>query len=324
MTISTGGPSFDTAAPDTLAAPQALTDNRFDALFEAGRNVQLNNQNQLAFAANEQQFALQREQAAINRLIAETNLALQGRKIDLSQTTVSSQANAVNVNNGTILTLQEHLRQLDPNSRDYARQLNTITNSIAAISAATSQVNANITTETSQGHGSLQTAQSGALGANSVTTGQQIDANLATTQINANTQLGLASTASQTQLGLSGQQANVALEQIGAVGATVAEGQKALLTGQGNQFTGIGIGTAAFSNDSNANVNFGLNFSRDNGMGSAFGAGGYGLPLGSPALPMGAGFGGFGGYGGAMGGGFGGPMGGGFGDFGSGSVITAF
>lgn len=270
---SIGLPSFDTIAPSATGEFQELTSNRFDAFGEAGANIARNNETRLAFVANDQQFALTRDMQNIKRVIAETNLALKGRQVNLNETTIESNALAKDVQSATIQALQEKIRAIDINDPNAARMLNTLTNNITAISASTAQLGANVTTQTSRGNGSLQTSQSGAVGQNSVTTGQQIDANIAVTGINADTQLGLAGTASLTQLGLSGDQRDVSFQQIDQVGARVATGQQAALIGQGNQFTGVGLGTAGFNSNYGINYDFGGNL-------------GYGLPYGAPTMPM--------------------------------------
>jgi hypothetical protein len=247
-----GDTSYNSEGPTSVTGtPQQLEDNRIAAIFSANGNVQQNNANSLAFTQNDQQYGLQREAIDFERDKFGLNVGLQNRNIDLNYRTIDSQATITDAHSSALLGLQKQIDGLDSSDPQYQRKLSALTNSFTAISQAGSQANSNITTQTAQGHGSVQTAQSGVLGATSNTSGQQIDAGVAVAGISADTQLGLADRKVTLDTTLAETQAGVSIHHTDAVGAPVAQGQ-------GNYFTGIGSGTAGFTNgaDYNNNTNF--------------------------------------------------------------------
>ncbi len=274
MSIQGDTSFYSNAAPSVTGEPIDLTDNRFSALGEAGNNIQQNNANTLAFAQNDQQYALQRENVDFERDKFALGIELQNRTIDLNARTIDSQATATDAHSAALLAIQKKIDTLDESAPQYQRTLAALTNSFTAISSAGAQINANITTQTAQGHGSLQTAQSGALGATSVVSGQQIDAGIAVAGISADTQLGLADKKVILDTTLGSIQGNVANHHADVVGAPVAQGQ-------GNYYTGIGSNTAGFTNGNNSNVN--ANYTGNGNYNLNYGLGGYGSPTSAPA-----------------------------------------
>jgi hypothetical protein len=240
---------YGDAATSSVGTPQDHTDNRFNALFEAGSNIQQNNANNLTYKQADQAYAMQRETLGFERDKYALGMQLQNRTIDLNEETVKSQATLTNTHAAALAGIQEQMATLDMSDPQYQRKLAALTNSFATMSQLAAQSNANVTTYTSRGHGSLQTAQSGSLGSTSTTTGQTIDAGVATAEISSGTQLGLADRKVVLDTTLAGTQAGVAIHHTDKVGAPVAQGQ-------GNYFTGLGSNTAGFTSGSNVTGNF--------------------------------------------------------------------
>ena len=283
MTDTSNPAYYGSGAPETIGEAQHHTDNRFDALFEAGSNIEKNNQVDLQFKESEQAHALQREAMGFEQDKFVLGVGLQNRNIDLNQRTIDSQARATDVHSSALLSIENQINSLDASDPQYQRKLAALTNSFTAISQATAQVNSNITTQTAQGHGSLQTAQSGALGSTSTTSGQQIDAGVAVAGISADTQLGLADRKVVLDTTLAGTQADVAIHHTDAVGARVAHGQ-------GNYYTGLGEGDAGFTSGSNANANLNSNFTGNGNFNYNGSLGGFATPFSgvfpSAVMPM--------------------------------------
>ena len=272
-----GDTSYNSEGPTSVTGtPQQLEDNRIASLFSSGANIQQNNANNLAFTQNDQQYGLQREAIDFERDKFGLNVGLQNRNIDLNYRTVDSQATITDAHSSALLGLQKQIDGLNSSDPQYQRKLSALTNSFTAISQAGSQANSNITTQTAQGHGSVQTAQSGALGATSNTSGQQIDAGVAVAGISADTQLGLADRKVTLDTTLASTQADVSIHHTDAVGAPVAQGQ-------GNYFTGLGSGTAGFTNGANYNNNTNLSGDYNNNTNLS---GNYGAGLGYATSPL--------------------------------------